>query len=101
MLRVHPALSARTRASVFVAERRWNLVLHNGITVKLPESEAGAALAVLARIDREEGLLNRDITMIDLRLADRMIVRLSDEADAVSEDDRVQIRQLAQAGGRT
>ncbi|HSM42696.1 MAG TPA: cell division protein FtsQ/DivIB [Afifellaceae bacterium] len=101
MLRVHPGLSARTRASVFVAERRWNLVLHNGITIKLPESGAGAALAVLAKIDRDEGLLNRNITMVDLRLADRMIVRLSDEDGAVSEDDRVQIRQLAQAGGRT
>lgn len=100
-LRGHPALSARTRASVFVAERRWNLVLHNGITIKLPEGDATAALATLAQIDREEGLLNRDITMVDLRLSDRMIVRLSDDAGNVSEGDRVQIRQLAQAGGRT
>jgi cell division protein FtsQ len=101
VLRVHPALSARTRASVFVAERRWNLVLRNGITVKLPEGDATAALATLAQIDRDEGLLNRDITMVDLRLSDRMIVRLADDDGNVSEGDRVQIRQLAQAGGRT
>jgi cell division protein FtsQ len=100
-LNAHPSLSSRTRASVYVSERRWNLVLHSGITVKLPEKGAAAALATLARIDREEGLLARNISIVDLRLADRMIVRLSDKNGTVSDEDRVQIRQIASAGGRT
>ena len=100
-LNAHPSLSARTRASVYVSERRWNLVLHSGITVKLPEKDSAMALATLARIDRDEGLLARNISVVDLRLADRMIVRLADDSGVVSDEDRVQIRQIARAGGRT
>ena len=100
-LNAHPSLSARTRASVYVSERRWNLVLHSGITVKLPENDTAAALATLARIDREEGLLARNISIVDLRMADRMIVRLAEDSGVVNDKDRVQIRQIARAGGRT
>ena len=100
-LTAHPSIMARTRASVYVSERRWNLVLHNGITIKLPERRASAALNTLARIDSEEGLLARNISVVDLRLSDRIIVRLADEGDAVSDEDRVQIRQIARAGDRT
>lgn len=101
-LNAHPALSVRTRASVFVSERRWNLVLDSGITIKLPEQDAAAALDTLVRFDREEGLLARNVSEIDLRLDDRIIVRIADDpGSAISNEDRVEIRQLARAGGAT
>ena len=40
------------------------------------------ALARLAALDRDKKLLSRDINMVDLRLPDRVTVRLSDEAAA-------------------
>jgi cell division protein FtsQ len=76
----HPPLRDRVRASVLVAERRWNLKLKNGIDVRLPESGAEAALARLVALDREKKLLTRDIAAVDLRLDDRVTVRLSEEA---------------------
>ena len=40
----------------------------------------------LARLDREKSLLSRDIVAVDLRLADRLAVRLSDAAAQARED---------------
>jgi cell division protein FtsQ len=76
----YPDIRAVLRASIMVAERRWNLRLTNGIDVRLPESNIGGALDRLVALDRDKKLLSRDITMIDLRLPDRVTVRLSDAA---------------------
>ena len=73
-------LREQVKASVFVAERRWNLRLSNGMDIRLPELEADRALARLAELDREKQLLSRDILAVDLRLPDRVTVRLSDAA---------------------
>jgi cell division protein FtsQ len=76
----YPQLRDLVRASVMVGERRWNLRLKNGIDVQLPEFDAAAALERLAALDREKNLITRDIVAIDLRLPDRVTVRLSDAA---------------------
>jgi cell division protein FtsQ len=76
----YPAMRDFVRASVLVGERRWNLRLKNGIDVQLPESEAASALERLVALDREKNLITRDIVAIDLRLSDRVTVRLSDPA---------------------
>jgi len=73
-------------ASVLVSERRWNLRLKNGIEVRLPESDIASALDRLAALAREKNLLTRDITVVDLRFADRVNVRLSDRAAAARAD---------------
>ncbi len=82
----YPTLRDSVRASIYVAERRWNLRLKNGIDVRLPETNLEGALATLARLDREKNLLSRDITAVDLRLADRLTVRLSDTVAQARED---------------
>jgi cell division protein FtsQ len=74
------------RAVVYVAQRRWNLRLKNGIDVRLPETDIEAALATLVDLDRDKKLLSRDIAAVDLRLPDRVTVRLSDEAAQARED---------------
>lgn len=82
----YPLLRDKLRAAVLVAERRWNLVLTNGIEVLLPENDAKAALDRVVQLDRDDKILTRDITAIDLRLPDRVTVRLSDEAAAARAD---------------
>jgi cell division protein FtsQ len=81
----HPEISASVAATVLVAQRRWNLRLKNGIDVRLPETDVDTALATLVDLDREKKLLSRDITAIDLRMPDRVTVRLSDEAAQARE----------------
>jgi len=74
------------RASILVAERRWNLRLKNVIDVRLPDTNIERALETLARFEREKSLLTRDIVAIDLRLPDRLTVRLSDTAAQAREE---------------
>jgi cell division protein FtsQ len=82
----HPAIRDQVRAAILVAERRWNLRLKNGLDVRLPEREVERALETLARLDREKSLLSRDIVAVDLRLPDRITVRLSDAVAQARED---------------
>jgi cell division protein FtsQ len=78
----YPAIRNQMRAAVLVAERRWNVVLSNGIDVRLPEEDIDRALTTLVKLDQDDKLLTRDITAIDLRLPDRVTVQLSEEAAA-------------------
>ncbi len=82
----YPSIRAGLRASVLVAQRRWNLRLKNGMDIELPETNVVPALDRLVALDRDRKILSRDITKIDLRLADRVTVRLSDAAAQARED---------------
>ena len=82
----YPEIGSSVSAAVLVAQRRWNLRLKNGVDIRLPEKDVEAALATLVDLDREKKLLSRDITAVDLRLPDRVTVRLSDEAGQARED---------------
>lgn len=76
----YPELTAKVKGYVRVAERRWDLKLENGITVKLPEEGEDRAIADLVRMDRDGGLLTRDIVAVDMRIAGQLAVQLSPEA---------------------
>jgi cell division protein FtsQ len=76
----YPDLRASVRATVLVGERRWNLRLKNGVDVRLPEIDIAPALERLVVLDKEKNLTTRDIVAIDLRLPDRVTVRLSEAA---------------------
>jgi cell division protein FtsQ len=86
MLASEPALRNRIRAAVWVGDRRWNLHFDNGVEVKLPEFNSAAAWHELARLDRAQGLLERDLVSIDMRLPDRLVVKLAPDAAAQRND---------------
>jgi cell division protein FtsQ len=94
----YPEIRAALRASILVAERRWNLRLTNGMDVRLPETELLAALDRLVELDRDKKLLSRDVTAIDLRLSDRVTVRLSDAA-AQARDEALKSNPKKKKGG--
>jgi len=87
----YPLIREATEASVLVAERRWNLRLKSGLEVKLPDTDVEQALQTLVALDRDKKILSRDITVVDLRLPDRVIVRLSDAAAAARAE---QVKEL-------
>ena len=86
LLARYPQVQAATKAAVFVGQRRWNLLLTDGINVRLPENDVGNALWTLSNLDRDEHLFSKDIVVIDLRLPDRLVVQLSDNAAKARED---------------
>ena len=74
-LAAQPELRSRVVAAIRIGERRWNLRLGNGADVLLPEGAAGAAIAKLAELQASQQLLDRPLQLLDLRLADRLVVR--------------------------
>ena len=74
-----PALGSRVRAAVRVGARRWNVYFdsfEDGVAVRLPEDDVPGAWARLATLERDYKILERDLEFIDLRLPDRLIVRI-------------------------
>jgi cell division protein FtsQ len=63
----HRAVSARTAAYERISNRRWNLLLSNGVVVQLPETGWQKQLDALEHLIVDNGILERDITEIDLR----------------------------------
>jgi cell division protein FtsQ len=82
----YPQVRSVTKAAIFVGERRWNLRLKDGLDVRLPENDVSNALAMLSKLDKEDHLFSRDIVAIDMRLSDRLTVRLSEDAAKAREE---------------
>ena len=81
-LGAYPDLKQRLIAAIRVGDRRWTLKLASGLEIMLPDDNLGEALNSLAKLDAERGLLKRDIAAVDLRLLDRVSVRLRDAPSA-------------------
>jgi cell division protein FtsQ len=64
----HRAAAARVAAFEYVSQRRWNLILTNGVVVKLPEAGWRKELDALEHLIVDAGILERDVTEIDLRM---------------------------------
>ncbi len=80
LLRTQPTLAGRVEAAVRVSERRWNLRLLNGADIMLPEGHEAAALTRLAELHARERILDRPVAAIDMRLPDRLVVRMQTTA---------------------
>ena len=90
-----PGIVARLRAFVRVGERRWDLVLDHGMTIKLPQSGGAEALSRIMAQHYAEELLDRDIAVIDMRLPGRPTLRMKPEA---AETHQIR-RAVAALGG--
>jgi cell division protein FtsQ len=75
MINAEPTLKPRIEAASWVGERRWDLKMKDGMIVKLPEDEVGLALHKLADSQAADKLLDKDIALVDLREADRFVIR--------------------------
>jgi cell division protein FtsQ len=94
----YPQVRAVTKAAILVGERRWNLRLNDGLDIRLPENDVGNALATLSKLDQEDKLFSRDIVAVDMRLPDRLVVQLSDDA-AKARDDLLKDKQPKKKAG--
>jgi cell division protein FtsQ len=75
-LRGATEVQERVHALVRVSERRWNLRLRNGTDVLLPEGQEVAAINRLTELQAKQGLMDRPLVAIDLRLPDKLVLRL-------------------------
>jgi cell division protein FtsQ len=79
MLATEPDLASRVSAAIRVGDRRWNLRIDNAIDVLLPGDAAANAWTQLARLERSSAILKRDVQVVDVRLPDRLVLRVNQE----------------------
>lgn len=70
-----PELRGKLNAAARVGGRRWSLYFTGGLEVRLPEENIGGAIERLASMERTGALFARDLRVVDLRVADRIVVR--------------------------
>jgi cell division protein FtsQ len=80
VLVTEPDLYRKVQAAARVGGRRWNLHLINGIEIQLPAGDQSGAWQRLALLEQDYRILGRDIDTIDLRVSDRLAVRLTKSA---------------------
>lgn len=64
-----------------IADRRWDMIYDTGLRVQLPEQGVAQALVKLAGYQSQFQLLDRDVTVIDLRVDSVVAVRPAKRED--------------------
>ena len=72
ILQTHPDVLMQTSSVVRVGERRWDIVLKDGMRILLPEKNPAAALQRFDTYNHEHGLLGLDLQRIDMRIKGRL-----------------------------
>src|SRR5690606_25889811 len=86
-----PAIKADVYGVVYVAERRWNLRMTNGVDVRLPEHNLIVAFEALIKLANDQKIFSRDVEMIDLRIPGQVVVRMSAAAAAAYDAQRTPV----------
>ncbi|KPA23150.1 Cell division protein FtsQ [Shimia sp. SK013] len=73
-------LSERVIGLVRVGERRWDLVLDRQQRIQLPENGAVQALERVIALNGAHDMFDRDLMVVDMRLAARPTIRLTHNA---------------------
>ena len=94
VLENEPELARKVIAAVRVGNRRWDLEFENGLRLKLPEKTKAygplEAWAAFAKLEQEKGVLMMDVAIVDLRLADRVVLRFTPEGMKTYQDNNNQ-----------
>lgn len=100
-LEQYPRLQEGLVALSRIADRRWDMIYDTGLRVQLPELGVARALRNLDSYQTEYQLLDRDVTVIDLRVDTLVAVRptKTEEEIAAAEEARKQaIIERARSG---
>lgn len=75
LINAEPDLRERIEIARWIGNRRWDIKLRNGITVRLPEEDAGLAIKRLSEAQKTEQVMDRQVEAIDLRDPMRIVVQ--------------------------
>ena len=89
ILKSDEEMLSRVKAANFISKRRWDLIfddVENGITVKLPQDDVEQAWKKLVKLNKTKGILKRKLTFIDLRLKNKVIVKIGESGNNAEAD---------------
>ena len=81
VLQAEPELYNQVRAAIYIGQRRWDLLLKNQTRIKLPAQHLDTALQQFWAQPRRAAWLNGGAELIDLRLANKIVVRPIAQSD--------------------
>jgi len=84
MLARDPELMQRVTHATWVSDRQWTVRIENAIDVRLPAENPEAAWQKLGDMERKYGVLQRDITAVDLRVPNQTTVRINHKPEPAS-----------------
>lgn len=79
-------LKNRMLAALRVGDRRWTLKLRTGTEIMLPDGNVEMALDSLEKLQADRGVFDRDIAAIDMRLLDRITLRMRETTAAAADE---------------
>ena len=82
----YPAINRDLAALSRIGDRRWDLIMYSGLRVQLPENGVAQALAQLDTYQSTQQLLDRDVTVIDMRVPGMVSLQLGELAVQARED---------------
>lgn len=86
-LQAVPAFASNLKAAIRVSDRRWDLRLNNGMTLRLPETGMSEALQRLNNLWKTTDIASRNVRVIDARLSDRVIIDENKPADKADQEN--------------
>jgi cell division protein FtsQ len=75
-------LGNRVQGLVRVGERRWDVAMHSGLLIMLPEADPIGAISRVVTWDTEHAITQRRLSRIDMRLPKTPSFRIISEEDA-------------------
>ncbi len=86
LLEAAPALKTQVGEAEWIGNRRWNLTFRTGQMLALPEGddESAAALLGFARMDGVDRLLGGKVAAFDMRIPDKIYMRVPGHADSIA-----------------
>lgn len=92
----YPALKDGLVALSRIADRRWDLIYDTGLRVQLPELGVARALRNLVGYQNDYQLLDRDVTVIDLRVSTLVAVRPTKTEEELAADEEERLAAIAE-----
>ncbi len=76
ILDTSPVLAKSITDATLISKRRWSLIYESNIIIDLPEIEPERAFKQISDLNKKHGLLSNKLEKIDLRLDNRMIIKM-------------------------
>ncbi len=87
MIAETPSLRHQVKAAVRVGERRWDVHLQGDELIRLPGDNPWQAWMMLAHLHQQKQLLHKAVSVIDMRLPDRLFITLIPGADTMEKKE--------------
>jgi len=94
MLETTPELKDQVESAMRIGDRRWDVKMRSGLVIKLPEKQAEKAWLAFSKLNLQQQLLGRPIQSIDMRIEDRLFLKMDATSDTPEKPKKLTARDI-------